>query len=672
MAEEKWSAFPNGGTMVTGDQLVGLRSGANTRLTPVLPAQVQQSAFNFAALGGSSNAFTVTLSPAVAALTDGMIVTFYSGSKSNTIAAPTLSVNGLTAVTIVCWSGGLAPNDITTATEYLCIYNLTDNVFQLVNPSISSANTFEVQANGYNYAPDTGIVNAYIANILPAQISTVGGGFEVITQWLHTNTLASTLTVNGTTAPIVDQLGNALAAGQIVANALGFLIYNHSYSSFVLMNPALQLTGAVLLNPSAAQTISTYGLTIPELAVVGNATANNFAPATSAIALVGGSSTLTNTSTQIIIFGGTGGTVVLPDATTLVVGWQYYFHNNTSGNVIINMNGGTLLTTMTAGTYINLTNLTIATSAGTWAFSWEIPQNVMWGTSTLSAASTSATFNTMTAGNLNLAGDVITCSDASNPMAFISDNTSLANALNFAFGSTTDAVTYLENGPGMQLAFNDGQANLSIMQYGTDNAGAGGGTINLITSYGTDVGSFALIDSPTEQLGTINWYGTNATQYVPGPQIIGALTSVVPSSGQPQSSLTFKLSNPSGGNLAVLTLTSPSTTTSLATFRNYIATAPVAGSQTSALIVGTAFHNTLGYDVVLTVYLSVTAATSASILLGVGKTTTPTQQTIVSGLTIASQQIIPVTIYLPSAYYALLSVSGTITETISGQQIMPV
>jgi hypothetical protein len=102
MADIKWSAFPNGGAMVTGDQLVGLRSGANTRLTPVIPAQVQQSAFNFAALGGSSNAFTVTLTPAVTALTDGMIVTFYSGAKFNTIAAPTLSVNGLTPVTIVC------------------------------------------------------------------------------------------------------------------------------------------------------------------------------------------------------------------------------------------------------------------------------------------------------------------------------------------------------------------------------------------------------------------------------------------------------------------------------------------------------------------------------------------------------------------------------------------
>ena len=102
-----------------------------------------------------------------------------------------------------------------------------------------------------------------------------------------------------------------------------------------------------------------------------------------------------------------------------------------------------------------------------------------------------------------------------------------------------------------------------------------------------------------------------------------------------------------------------------------LSTSP-ANSASSTLAVGTAYQNTLGYDIVLTVYLSVTAATSANILLGVGSTNTPTQQTIISSITTAALQIIPVTIYLPNQYYALLSTSGTITQTISGQQAMPV
>lgn len=95
-------------------------------------------------------------------------------------------------------------------------------------------------------------------------------------------------------------------------------------------------------------------------------------------------------------------------------------------------------------------------------------------------------------------------------------------------------------------------------------------------------------------------------------------------------------------------------------------------SQSSSLAIGTAYQNTLGYDVVITVYLAVSSATTANILLGVGPTNTPTQQTIISGLSLIALGIIPIPIYLPNNYYALLSTTGTISLTISGQQAMPV
>ena len=102
-----------------------------------------------------------------------------------------------------------------------------------------------------------------------------------------------------------------------------------------------------------------------------------------------------------------------------------------------------------------------------------------------------------------------------------------------------------------------------------------------------------------------------------------------------------------------------------------ITTAPPSSDVTS-LTLGAGYQNPNGYDIQVVVYLSVTAATSADILLGVGSASSPTQQTIVSGLTVAAVTIIPVTIYLPSGYYAFLSTSGTITATISGQMQMPV
>jgi len=103
----------------------------------------------------------------------------------------------------------------------------------------------------------------------------------------------------------------------------------------------------------------------------------------------------------------------------------------------------------------------------------------------------------------------------------------------------------------------------------------------------------------------------------------------------------------------------------------YLSTAP-SSSATSSLTIGTGYQNTLGYDVILTVYLAVTAAASANILCGVGITSTPTQQTIISSLTLGALAIIPVTVYLPNQYYCLISTSGSITQTISGQQVTPV
>lgn len=102
-----------------------------------------------------------------------------------------------------------------------------------------------------------------------------------------------------------------------------------------------------------------------------------------------------------------------------------------------------------------------------------------------------------------------------------------------------------------------------------------------------------------------------------------------------------------------------------------IVTTPVS-SASSSLSIGTAYRNTTGYDVLIHVYIAVTSATTASILCGTGPTTTPTQQTIVSGLTVAAVTIIPVNVYLPNNYYALISTSGTIVATISGQQITTV
>ena len=101
-----------------------------------------------------------------------------------------------------------------------------------------------------------------------------------------------------------------------------------------------------------------------------------------------------------------------------------------------------------------------------------------------------------------------------------------------------------------------------------------------------------------------------------------------------------------------------------------LSTAP-ANSRNATLEIGVAYQNTLGYDILLTVYLTVASASSANILLGVGSTNTPAYQYLVQDFTITNT-IIPIPIYLPANYYALLNTSGTIDVDISGQQAIPV
>ena len=100
-----------------------------------------------------------------------------------------------------------------------------------------------------------------------------------------------------------------------------------------------------------------------------------------------------------------------------------------------------------------------------------------------------------------------------------------------------------------------------------------------------------------------------------------------------------------------------------------ISTAPAAAASASVTL-GTAFQNTLGYDVMLIVYVAITSNTSLVVKLGVGPTSTPGQVTIITGETLTG--MIPIPIYLPNNYYALLSYTGTGSIAIMGSMTMPI
>lgn len=88
------------------------------------------------AAGGTVDAITATYSPAMLALTNGMLVGFRA-SGANTSTTPTFAPNGLTAHTITKWGGqALAIGDIPRVNyEVLLRYNLASTVWELLNPA---------------------------------------------------------------------------------------------------------------------------------------------------------------------------------------------------------------------------------------------------------------------------------------------------------------------------------------------------------------------------------------------------------------------------------------------------------------------------------------------------------------------------------------------------------
>jgi hypothetical protein len=207
----------------------------------VSAAQVQRSAFNFSLATGVDDAFIVTLNPAAVSLTDGLLITMVTTTLTNLTTTPTLQVNSLTPKQIISTSGEpLIAGDIAPDTAYIIVYNAQDDNFQLINPSISNADAYLVQKNYFNYAIDIGTTNAYEGNlpVEPLVVITNGNPYTLLIG--NTNTGASTLSINGSTATsIVNQLGNTLTGGEIQSGSYSTFIYSSAFEAYVLTNPYL-------------------------------------------------------------------------------------------------------------------------------------------------------------------------------------------------------------------------------------------------------------------------------------------------------------------------------------------------------------------------------------------------------------------------------------------------
>lgn len=215
----------------------------------VTELEVQRWAFNSQAATGANDAFIVDLNPEVTDLTDGLIVSMTSGLLENLTATPTLQINAMPPKLIRLWGTSIAPGDIQPGASYLFMYSVVSDTFQLINPSLSIADTFVTQSNIYNSAIDTGSGGTYEVALTPSHQGSFNVGFPVyfLSAAGNSNTGATTITVDGTTAPIVRQDGSALAAGDIVGGRVYFLLYNTSFNAFALQNPTVTVSPGGLM-----------------------------------------------------------------------------------------------------------------------------------------------------------------------------------------------------------------------------------------------------------------------------------------------------------------------------------------------------------------------------------------------------------------------------------------
>lgn len=98
-----------------------------------------------------------------------------------------------------------------------------------------------------------------------------------------------------------------------------------------------------------------------------NLTVNSLIENMQTVTSAAGTTTLTVSSPYLTqITGSTTQTVVMPNATTLVNGQTFKITNRSTGAVTVNMNGGTLLQTMAAGSQLIAAVISNGTAAGTW------------------------------------------------------------------------------------------------------------------------------------------------------------------------------------------------------------------------------------------------------------------------------------------------------------------
>lgn len=118
-----------------GADAITFSNAAGASPQEVTPAEIQENAFIYGVNSGLTNAYALTLDPAVTAYTDGLGVIIKILSANANTGAATLNVNGLGDATIYLPDGGPLIAGSVGGSDYHMVYSTTYNGWMLLNPN---------------------------------------------------------------------------------------------------------------------------------------------------------------------------------------------------------------------------------------------------------------------------------------------------------------------------------------------------------------------------------------------------------------------------------------------------------------------------------------------------------------------------------------------------------
>lgn len=375
------------------------------------------------------------------------------------------------------------------------------------------------------------------------------------------------------------------------------------------------------------------------------------AGATGIAQLTGDSGTATGASIGILALDGSnhcGGTVKFAASGSNVV----LSVSDASNNTFIGLAAGNTTYTGTDNTAIGRSALAGLTSGS---------QNVAIGQQSL-------VVNTNGLRNIAIGGGTLNSSITGDDNIMI--GTGAGTLLDGSNNNIAIGTSALSGGASANQNIAIGELSLAILNGGTQNIAigpqAGGQASN--GTYNTYLGWSA---------GFLNDSGEDSNIYLSNPGFsaesnalrIGSATGT----GNQELNKAFIFGINGVTNTGVPNLVTIDGTTSQLGVSSTLATAPPASSTATAgygsLAVGTALQNTLGYDILVNISLTASAAVGATIVLGVGPTNTPTTNAVTGSFSAALTQSF--TAVVPAGYYCLVNTTGTITVGSITTQVCP-